>query len=365
MIKNIIFDFDGVLVDSEILARKAFSRYLTSKNFDFSEQDFSTSYSGNKLVEVISKLSTRFGIIDKEIFSNEVMELSKSIYLKELRAVKGVNKFLDSIDEKKLIGSNRDRQSLIQGLKIAKLKNYFEEDGLGNIMLQNLDRFVVHANLNFFEKKNVQILGEVNIPGSYPLISDNETLESLLKRAGDLTSKALSSGIAIYRDKKYFELTNQGLMGGNTTENTTPPPPNQIDENASKVRVAWQNESITLMPGDSVVVKETTQTVNVSGNVYNPGLIEYRPGRSLQYYLNSAGGVTDRGNKKGIIVVYASGVVNPKKWYSTPKIEDGATIIVNAKELREPFDLTQFATNWTTIITSMITAIVLSQQVAS
>ena len=28
MIKNIIFDFDGVLVDSEILVAKAFARYL-------------------------------------------------------------------------------------------------------------------------------------------------------------------------------------------------------------------------------------------------------------------------------------------------------------------------------------------------
>ena len=69
-----------------------------------------------------------------------------------------------------------------------------------NVKLNNLDRFVVHANRNFFEKENVQILGEVNIPGSYPLISDNETLSSLLIRAGDLTSKALKDGISIYRD---------------------------------------------------------------------------------------------------------------------------------------------------------------------
>ena len=55
MINNIIFDFDGVLVDSEFLARKAFSRYLATRNLHLSEQEFSRQYSGNKLVEVISK----------------------------------------------------------------------------------------------------------------------------------------------------------------------------------------------------------------------------------------------------------------------------------------------------------------------
>ena len=30
MIKNIIFDFDGVIVDSEVLASKAFSKYFIS-----------------------------------------------------------------------------------------------------------------------------------------------------------------------------------------------------------------------------------------------------------------------------------------------------------------------------------------------
>mgnify|MGYP003961095133 CR=1 FL=1 len=134
------------------------------------------------------------------------------------------------------------------------------------------------------------------------------------------------------------------------------------DFNNSKVRVAWQNESIALMPGDSIVVKESTGTVNVSGQVYNSGLIEFRRGKSLRHYINSAGGITEKGNKKSIIVVYANGVVSPNKWYTTPKIEDGATIIVNEKAPEEPFDVTQFATNWTSIVASMITAIVLSKQ---
>ena len=41
MIKSIIFDFDGVLVDSEILVAKAFSRYMTESGYDFNQNEFS------------------------------------------------------------------------------------------------------------------------------------------------------------------------------------------------------------------------------------------------------------------------------------------------------------------------------------
>ena len=116
------------------------------------------------------------------------------------------------------------------------------------------------------------------------------------------------------------------------------------------------------MPGDSIVVKQTTNTINVFGEIYNPGLIEYRKGKSLRYYINSAGGVTTNGTLKNIIIIYANGQVSPNKWYLSPKMEDGATIIVNPKEFKPLFDITQFATNWTQIISSVITAVVLSEQ---
>ena len=40
MIKNIIFDFDGVLVDSEILVAKAFSKYMQNFDIEINEKDF-------------------------------------------------------------------------------------------------------------------------------------------------------------------------------------------------------------------------------------------------------------------------------------------------------------------------------------
>ena len=39
MIKNIIFDFDGVLVDSEILVAKAFSKYMQEIGIKTNEKE--------------------------------------------------------------------------------------------------------------------------------------------------------------------------------------------------------------------------------------------------------------------------------------------------------------------------------------
>jgi protein involved in polysaccharide export with SLBB domain len=307
----------------------------------------------NKLVEIIGQVKVP-----------GIYHYYKGMTLKALLALGGGfedSTFWKSVyhDQAEII--RRDPESRYENVIKVNLADIYNGNGEKDIFLQNLDRVVIHANLNYFEKDNIYISGEVNIPGAYPLVSDNETLQSVLSRAGNLTSKALKNGISIYRDKKYFEVTtvqSAVLLDAKDTKDTK----DTKDAKDTKVRVAWQNESITLMPGDSVVVKESTGTINVSGQVYNPGLIEFRRGKSLRYYINSAGGVTGNGNRNSIVVVYANGLVSPNKWYSTPKIEDGATIIVNEKVPEEPFDITQFATNWTSIVASMITAVVLSKQ---
>ena len=72
MIKNIIFDFDGVLVDSEILVAKAMRKYLAEKNIMFEEKEFS-KFAGKKTFQVISELSLLFKIPDQESFFNDII----------------------------------------------------------------------------------------------------------------------------------------------------------------------------------------------------------------------------------------------------------------------------------------------------
>ena len=130
MIQNIIFDFDGVLVDSEIIAGRSFSRYLAKRNITFTEQEFARNYTGNKTVNVISDLSNKFNIEDKETFFNEVMLIANNIYSIELTATAGIKDLLVSIQQNKLIGSNSPKKRIIQGLEKVDLNKYFNKNNI-------------------------------------------------------------------------------------------------------------------------------------------------------------------------------------------------------------------------------------------
>ena len=81
MIKNLIFDFDGVIVDSEILASRAFFNYLTNKGHKLTEEDL-YRYAGMKTAKVIDVLSKKYKINDKKKFSNDILNLVSQVYSK-------------------------------------------------------------------------------------------------------------------------------------------------------------------------------------------------------------------------------------------------------------------------------------------
>ncbi|SVD39577.1 uncharacterized protein METZ01_LOCUS392431, partial [marine metagenome] len=231
-----------------------------------------------------------------------------------------------------------------------------------NLELQNLDRLSIHANPNYFEKENIRISGEVKVPGSYSLITDYETLESILNRAGGITNKALENGISIFRDTLYFEKPPEQKtfqlieLSNNADEATQYANRKELEKDVrKKIRVAWKGKNIVMMPGDSVVVKEKTGTVLIAGEVYNPGLIEYQKGKSIRYYLSSAGGITNFGSNNNVIITYANGFSVKKQFLFSPKITDGSTIMVYQKENIKPFNLTEFVNNLTSIISTVIT----------
>ena len=125
MIKNIIFDFDGVLVDSEILIAKAFAKYIQNFGQEGDEKEFAR-YAGKKTVQVIDILSKKYSIKDQEKFFTDIMDIASNIYKKELTTVKGAYDFVSNLKLNMFIGSNSMKERIIDGLQRVKLDKYFQ-----------------------------------------------------------------------------------------------------------------------------------------------------------------------------------------------------------------------------------------------
>ena len=134
MIKNIIFDFDGVLVDSEVLVAKSFCRYLSKRNIKFDEKEFS-KFAGKKTIQVVSEMSSLYNISDNQSFYNDVMTHANKIYSNELQAVFGVTHFLKNTNYNRFIGSNSYKERILRGLKKVGIDNYFTENSISSFDL--------------------------------------------------------------------------------------------------------------------------------------------------------------------------------------------------------------------------------------
>jgi len=125
MIKNIIFDFDGVLVDSEILVAKAFAKYIQKFGIEVDEKEFA-SFAGKKTVQVIDILSKKYSIEDQQKFFTDIMDIASNIYKKELTTVKGAYDFVSNLKLNIFIGSNSMKERIIDGLQRVRLDKYFQ-----------------------------------------------------------------------------------------------------------------------------------------------------------------------------------------------------------------------------------------------
>ena len=127
MIKNIIFDFDGVIVDSEVLASKAFAKYFSKFDRSIKEEQF-YKYAGKKTVEVIDLLSAKYKIENKKNFTNEIFDIVAEVYSRDLKLVDGAKDYISKSNRDHFIGSNSNKDRIMDGLKLVDLDKIFLSD---------------------------------------------------------------------------------------------------------------------------------------------------------------------------------------------------------------------------------------------
>ena len=208
-------------------------------------------------------------------------------------------------------------------------------DNAARFNLKHMDRVYVRTNPDFESQQAVQVSGEVRFPGSYTILKSNESLRSIIERAGGLTDEAYGKGSRIVRDSTQVIIDfEDNLQGGKS--------------------------DFIIQAGDSISVPKKPRVVLITGNVALDGFIEYEPGKRIKYYLDQAGGLQPN-TAKYFQLTQANGATFRVKrkglLKENPVVDEGAVIraIFELEPEREPFDMREVIVELTSITTSALT----------
>lgn len=172
-----------------------------------------------------------------------------------------------------------------------------------NVPLIPGDRVFIRSLPDFKEKKQVGIRGEVFYPGDYAIEEGRTKLSELIGMAGGFTDDASVAEAEMIRsdnpqsvDLEYERLKKMPVADMKDYEYEYFKTKSR--EKSGRVSVDFvklfrgkdRKEDILLKDGDQVYVPKKSLVIKVSGNVINPGLLTYEPGKAYDYYIQKAGG---------------------------------------------------------------------------
>ena len=219
--------------------------------------------------------------------------------------------FRDTIEISRIVYSNPRTGSRAELERITVYEDFFKNN---THFLQHRDIIMVRQDMRQRRQELVHLSGEFVFPGYYTKLTPDETLLSLITRAGGFTASAYLEGARLNRSK-------DGV--GNIA----------IDFDAVFNRNRTR-ENIILEDGDRIFVPTIPRTVAVSGAVYNPMNVTFSEGKPVRHYLKRAGGQTALGQRGTIFVVRANGETMQSRKSNRNVVNAGSQIVVNEGEPR-------------------------------
>jgi HAD superfamily hydrolase (TIGR01509 family) len=122
----IIFDCDGVLVDSEVLSVREEIACLRKHGFDVTTQDIVDRYMGVSIAAMLADLETRFGRSLPENFAETLRQRIALAFEAELTVMPGLPALLAALPGKICVASSSAPPRLRQSLSLTGLLARFE-----------------------------------------------------------------------------------------------------------------------------------------------------------------------------------------------------------------------------------------------
>ncbi|HEX8321713.1 SLBB domain-containing protein [Longimicrobium sp.] len=219
--------------------------------------------------------------------------------------------------------------------------------------LQPSDAVFTVGRANFRVQHTALVVGQVLRPGVYPIRPDTTTVRELVAMAGGFTSQASLTDATLRRQAR-------GTQGQQLRELQNVPAELLSEEERRILRARGQGDpglvvidferlfqdsggsalDQTLEPNDVLSVPERRTGVTVLGAVRQPGIIQYAPGRGVDYYVRLAGGYGRRADR-GDVTVLRARLGAEADARDVARIEAGDQIVVPIRRRIDPLQTLQ------------------------
>lgn len=337
----------------DIVANKNSEANLTLENMDkvtvFSKNDFLEKDSV-KIVGAVRKPGNY--VFGEEMNLKDILYISGGLKREAAISRIEVSRIIDYSDD---LGVYRPIRTIVKVIEVDYNIQVNEKDAL--FKLKPMDQLFVRTEPIYEKHQNVSLIGELNYPGTYTLLTDNDRLSDLLKRAGGVSDWAFLAGAKLYRSEKdlgYMFLDLEDVL-----------------DNEKSVY------NYILKAGDTLFIPKINDLVSITGAVEYPmidsiGRINspYIKGKRAKYYVKQFAVDFDRENgalRRKTTVILPNGMVKKTKNYLLfkryPKVEKGSIVNVGIKDKKikeekvkpEPVDWNTLFESFTVKVTAILT----------
>ncbi len=313
-------------------------------------------------ISSISDLKEEYKVtIDGEVRQPGTFNYAENMTLEELVLKAGGFREGASVNRVEIARRVRNSNVLSQSAATAEVFQVNIDKNLrfsgAPFILQPFDIISVRSATGYEVQKLVKIQGEVLYPGTYTILSKDERISDIVKRAGGLTALAYTLGASLKRpgvpDADSAALAKEKLETLKRLQSSvidTTKSGSSIEEVVKNINVGISLEKILIDPGsgfdlimeegDIINVPKQLQTIKVSGEVLSPVTMIFEKGKGFNSYISQSGGFSDRSLKRRSYILYANGSVKSTRkivfFNDYPRVDPGAEIFVPKKMEKKP-----------------------------